>query len=184
MFSFPGVYVLKLQNDCYYVGSSNNISERLSHHKDGEGCAWTKLNPLQCIYSVYPTNQDLRVLEEEITYDTMTKFGIAKVRGASFIQVNMPVEEHEAIAKLLLHRQDKCLKCGQSGHYVNKCPVLTSVEKHTGFWGWVQTGLKVAQEANRSENKEQKCFKCGRSGHFAKNCYAKHHINGKTLHKT
>ena len=183
MFDGPGVYVLKLEDDKYYVGSSTNVLERFEQHKNGQGSAWTQKYPPTGIHYIYPstdsTDAALRLLEEKVTYDLMTEFGILNVRGASICQIEIPSEEYDVIAKMLLHRQNKCIKCGQEGHYVNECPNVQV--KRTGFWGWIQTGLAVAQEAEKTKPAPQKCFRCGRQGHFANSCYAKSHVNGKFL---
>ena len=39
------LYVLKLEEDKYYVGITRDLDERLSSHKEGEGARWTALYP-------------------------------------------------------------------------------------------------------------------------------------------
>ena len=44
---FPQVYVLKLENNKYYVGKSNDKEKRIKRHINGNGCTWTKkYNPI------------------------------------------------------------------------------------------------------------------------------------------
>jgi predicted GIY-YIG superfamily endonuclease len=181
IFTISGVYVLALQDGKYYVGSSTNIARRLQAHEEGTGSAWTQKYKPVSILSIHPSTElELRLNEEETTYDTMAKFGISNVRGASFCNIDIAADELETIAKLLLHRQDKCIKCGKTGHFVNECPNTKLLGKQTGFWGWVQTGMKVLQEAPPKTTSHQ-CYRCGRSGHFSKSCYAKTHVNGRNL---
>ena len=39
------IYVLLLQDDCYYVGQSCKFLSRISDHFNGKGSAWTRLHP-------------------------------------------------------------------------------------------------------------------------------------------
>ena len=41
------VYVLKLENDKYYVGESTNVEKRIWAHKNDNGSAWTKKHKLK-----------------------------------------------------------------------------------------------------------------------------------------
>ena len=36
------LYVLKLENDKYYVGKTRDLESRITAHKKGNGAAWTK----------------------------------------------------------------------------------------------------------------------------------------------
>lgn len=36
------IYVLKLENDKYYVGKTNNPDLRITNHFDANGSQWTK----------------------------------------------------------------------------------------------------------------------------------------------
>jgi hypothetical protein len=38
------VYVLRLQDDCWYVGKSANVERRLQQHIDAAGAVWTELD--------------------------------------------------------------------------------------------------------------------------------------------
>ncbi|MEQ8522132.1 MAG: GIY-YIG nuclease family protein [Vicingaceae bacterium] len=45
------MYRLKCANDCYYVGSTKNLNERLTKHQNGLGANFTKKNlPLELVY--------------------------------------------------------------------------------------------------------------------------------------
>ena len=46
------VYILRCADDSYYIGLTENISERLRRHNDGRGCSYTaKHLPVALVYS-------------------------------------------------------------------------------------------------------------------------------------
>lgn len=73
------VYVLELENGCWYVGRSSHLTHRLKQHKAGLGASWTKTHPMIRVALIL---QDLPGLERAITSEMQTLFGLEKVRGA------------------------------------------------------------------------------------------------------
>ena len=83
---YPSLYVLKLENDCYYVGISHNLNQRWSQHWSGNGAKFTRLNkPLEVIRVIYPATE--KDIENRITLEYIAEFGKEKVRGGSYCQV-------------------------------------------------------------------------------------------------
>jgi predicted GIY-YIG superfamily endonuclease len=86
---YPLVYVLRLEDDCYYIGSSYNLNQRLSQHWGGSGAKWTRLHkPVEVIEVVYPAG---KTTENDTTKRYMEKFGADKVKGGSWCRVGSPV---------------------------------------------------------------------------------------------
>lgn len=86
------VYVLKLQNDKYYVGQTNNPTSRIKYHFDGHGSSWTALHRPVEIISVEQGGKELEKLR---TLQMMRRHGWANVRGYAWCQielVNPPVD--------------------------------------------------------------------------------------------
>ena len=170
-----GVYVIKLENSKYYVGSSKCMNRRIRVHSSGEySCAWVKLHPFRCVYALFPVEDDdtnLRQLEEDVVTDMIVKYGIDNVRGGSFTLPELSNEQRETILRIVTHRNDSCLKCGQNGHYMNACTnEKQSHIKHTGFWGFIEQGIiDVLSEARKKEIeflssvKMKSCDKRGRT---------------------
>jgi len=74
----PVVYVLKLEDDCYYVGITLNLNQRLAQHWTGSGAGWTKLHkPIEVLRVVYQGH------EQDITNDMIALYGRDKVRGGN-----------------------------------------------------------------------------------------------------
>lgn len=83
---YPCVYVLKLVDDCWYVGITHDLNKRLSQHFGGEGSKWTKLHkPIEVERVIFPAEED--TIENDITKEYMEKYGKDKVRGGSWCKV-------------------------------------------------------------------------------------------------
>ena len=81
----PLLYVLKLENEKYYVGITYNLNFRYAQHCQGHGAKWTKLHKPVGITEV--RTQATLGSENEVVHEYMTKYGKANVRGGSYCQV-------------------------------------------------------------------------------------------------
>lgn len=87
--SYPGfVYVLELEDDCFYVGYSASPEIRVASHFLGRGAQWTLLHKPVGIKSIQPGDTQL---ENCLTIALMCKFGFQKIRGGRFLDVNMTI---------------------------------------------------------------------------------------------
>lgn len=87
------LYVLKLEDNCFYVGQTivKNFEMRIKKHFNGRGSNWTKLHkPLEIIekHNVYGDYRQCEHLENEKTVEYMKKYGMKNVRGGFFSQVS------------------------------------------------------------------------------------------------
>lgn len=113
------VYVLKLENDKYYVGRSGNVKTRMKHHFESDGCEWTKLHkPISVVETI--ENCD-GFDEEKYMLKYMSKYGIDNVRGGSVCQVVLKDTQVQWLQHVLKSTTDCCYKCGKVGHFVNQC---------------------------------------------------------------
>jgi len=129
------IYVIKCQEDKYYVGKTNNIRERLKEHKYNQGSEWTKKYRPINIEEIYYTQNGYA--EDDLTITVMKKYGIKNVRGGCFCKLILSQEEIFSI-KLLLNRKEReltecimkrldwsacdlCLRCGRNSHMINEC---------------------------------------------------------------
>ena len=124
-----GVYVLKLDNDKYYVGQTNQyISTRIEEHKKRgrwsatfvkanttDNSAFEYLQPK----SYYP--DDYNRWEEEETYHAMLTFGFNNVRGYVFAQLILDKVRWTCVKIMLSGRLSACYKCGEKGHLMQSC---------------------------------------------------------------
>ena len=76
------VYVLALEDDCWYVGITYNLNLRMGQHWAGEGAKWTRLHkPVRLAEVIYPANKDT---ENQITEKYRELYGTDKVRGGKW----------------------------------------------------------------------------------------------------
>ena len=81
------IYVLKCQNNKYYVGKTENPDYRLESHFSEGGSAWTKkYQPLQ-LYQLIPDQTDHD--EQRVTQEYMEKYGIQNVRGGPWCKIDI-----------------------------------------------------------------------------------------------
>ena len=80
---YPALYVLRLEDECYYIGMSFNLNFRWSQHYPGGGSKWPRLHkPLEVVKVIYPANE--KGIENKITKEYMELYGRDKVRGGSY----------------------------------------------------------------------------------------------------
>lgn len=84
----PILYVLKLDNDKYYIGITLNLNQRLSQHFSGDGSKWTKVHKPINVIEIQINNVDEN-LENKITLEYMQKYGWQSVRGGSYTKLDL-----------------------------------------------------------------------------------------------
>ena len=80
------IYALKLENDKYYIGFTNQLERRINKHFNGKGSSFTcAYKPLEVI----ETMSGGKIEERELTMKYMKKFGWENVRGAGWTAVKL-----------------------------------------------------------------------------------------------
>ena len=83
-------YILKLNDDCYYVGISTKGLSRIKAHFDGKGSAWTKLHsPTNLIKFEHMSPDKFKNWEKQTTLDMMRAHGWRCVRGYCWTARNL-----------------------------------------------------------------------------------------------
>jgi len=113
------IYVLKCEQDKYYVGKTANIKQRLIQHSSGNGCGWTKKYPPIEAIEIIPDCDGFD--EDKHTLINMDRYGIDNVRGGSWSRIILDPDEIEQIQRRIYNAQDRCFKCGKYGHFIGEC---------------------------------------------------------------
>lgn len=77
------VYVLKLENNCYYIGFSTNIDKRIEDHFNGNGALWTRKNKPLSVLKIY--DEKTLNFENYLTEKAIKKVGYNYVRGGDHL---------------------------------------------------------------------------------------------------
>ena len=183
------IYILKLENNKYYVGKTNNIESRLENHFNNNGSFWTKKYKPESIVEIIKNCDEFD--EDKYTLKMMKKYGIENVRGGSFCKFKLSNDNVNTIKQMILFNSDICYICEQENHFGNKCPYKKrkiEVEKE-----FVNKKRKIDEiheiheihHQNQIQDiiKKEICQRCYRINHSTKNCYAKKYKNGMYIKK-
>ena len=145
------IYVLRLEGGRYYIGKSDNVMNRYQQHLNGSGSAWTrKYKPV----SLEKTIENVSPFEEDkITKEYMSKYGIDKVRGGSYCQIDLSEFHTEALKMEIWGAKDLCSQCGRPGHFVKDCYAKIDV---TG-------NAIIYEESSEEEDDEWECEYCDKT---------------------
>ena len=88
--SYCIVYVLRLAEGKYYVGSTDHFNNRLFQHYNNEGSLWTKKYKPMKICGVRIGNREL---ESQVVIQMMAKHGIDNVRGGGYCKIDLTVTD-------------------------------------------------------------------------------------------
>lgn len=123
------IYVLKLEDERYYVGKTNRTFQRFNQHATGQGAKWTKKYPVVDLHAFHPNMRDQD--ENKVTIQMMQKYGVKNVRGGSWTKVKMTEREVRALeSKISVRNNAKkrrqkrgmhCTRCGRSSHNLKTC---------------------------------------------------------------
>lgn len=116
------VYILKCNNDKYYVGKTNNLKQRLKDHENGN-VYWTKINKFIRLEELIQDADDFD--EDKYVKIYMKKYGVENVRGGSYSQCKLPKNKLDILKVELYSSDNRCYRCGELGHYINQCTIKT-----------------------------------------------------------
>ena len=113
------IYILKLENNKYYIGKTDNPKIRLDNHFKKGGSSWTKKHTPTQIEAIFP---ECDVFDEDkYTIKYMEKFGIENVRGGSFCKISLANENKNLIQRMISSATDCCHFCDEKGHFSSYC---------------------------------------------------------------
>lgn len=84
------LYVLRLEDSCWYVGSSWNPLTRFEKHRKKKGANWTRIHRPIEIFKVIDTfsrsQEEVAIMEDDLTIEYAQSIGVDFVRGGGFCQ--------------------------------------------------------------------------------------------------
>ncbi|KAL0212363.1 hypothetical protein RCL1_005989 [Eukaryota sp. TZLM3-RCL] len=171
------IYVLRCRNAKIYVGkcSVDRFEARMDEHYLGKGSSWTKKHPPVEILEVYEEDRGKEFEEDFYVLKFMKQFGIEHVRGGSFSTDTLSEEVIEVIQRMIAHADNRCLGCGEAGHYVKSCPQKQHFSSFLSNRELLK--LKILDDYYKS-SRSKSCDKCQRTGHSTEDCYASKTANG------
>jgi putative endonuclease len=84
------VYILKTQKDKYYIGSTDNLEQRIRHHSGGYTPSTKRLGFVECFFSQkYDTLKDARYIEKKLKKLKRRDY-IEKIIEDGYIKISLP----------------------------------------------------------------------------------------------
>lgn len=118
------IYILRLDDNKYYVGKTKDLFRRFDEHRSGNGASWTRRHkPIfveRVIENASPFDEDKYVKEY------MCKHGIANVRGGVYVTDRLTEQQIETLVTEIRGASDVCLRCGSADHFISNCRLKKS----------------------------------------------------------
>ena len=116
-----GVYVLRLEGERFYVGSSSDVPCRVAAHRARAGAAFTrKFGVVEELAPRTRPTEDLESWERAETLARMREHGVDNVRGWLYTTVRLSAAQRASVREQLRERFGQCRRCG-GGHYMAQC---------------------------------------------------------------
>lgn len=199
------IYVLKCEKNRYYIGKTDRpLQTRIEEHFNNKGSSWTKkYKPTKVVEEIKDADE---FDEDKYTKKYMMKYGIDRVRGGSYTQVNLPDHQLLSLKDELCTSRNLCFRCLRPSHFGNKCYAKTYAtgdpidedSDDDDIWccDYCDKEFETEKQAERhvklckyrpdssgEDSDNEVCFRCGRPGHYVTECYANTHLNGRKIYK-
>lgn len=169
------IYILKLKNNKYYIGKTQNLENRYEQHLNGNGSFWTKkYKPISIIKKIKSTSL---FDEDKYVKEYMAKYGIENVRGGTYSSIELDDSSLHILQKEIWHSKNLCTRCGRNSHFVKDCYAKTDIDGNTIE---DKTSSSDYSDNNSSEYEEVWCcsycnkeFETEKGAKFHENFYCK-----------
>ena len=186
------IYILRLQDNCFYVGKSEKPEERIKQHKQGMGCAFTRLHPVVSVEMIVTNASPFE--EDRYVKEYMGKYGIENVRGGAYVSLDLEDEQYKILQKEIWYAENRCGRCGRSSHWISNCKFyVTDVNgkrlDQDNLWQCDYCGMEFGARNDYKQHilictefgKEFHCIRCGWDSHNVFHCVATTTKDGQTI---
>tara|TARA_B110000971_G_C20000718_1_gene496689 strand:- start:40 stop:528 length:489 start_codon:yes stop_codon:yes gene_type:complete len=141
------IYILKLKDNKYYVGKTNQqIEKKFIQHLYGKCSRWTeKYKPISIE----------KVITNDLDVDKWIKiymqiYGINNVRGGSYSKILLDETEIRLLRKETNNSSCNCLFCGEYGHFINNCNIYSNNTVNNNIYksNYRQKNVKCVKKKN------------------------------------
>jgi hypothetical protein len=174
------IYVLKCQNDKYYIGISKNIEEDYNIHLNGKYCNYTKKNKPFNIDSVFIIKNNIVI--EDIISKYITMYGSKNLsykdiyKNYKNYKNNDDITYKKTILKLnKLYKKNNKLCICKKEHNIDICKYNIKNEI------WFNILDNALSTINKVFDDNYICCRCGYFGHNVDICHAQIHIDGEVI---
>lgn len=175
------IYILELVGGKYYVGRTQNLSQRIQAHKSGiDSSMWVKKYPMvRIVNSFEGDNYD----EDKVTKQLMAKHGIDNVRGGAYVTETLSSAVQNHLQNEIAMANDLCIRCRKPGHFIKDCPEpkYKRISKQIPEQTPNPINTPTSNTTDIFTNLINKCIRCGHFGHVISGCFASTSVNGKEL---
>jgi curved DNA-binding protein CbpA len=121
------VYVLELEDGCYYIGKTRDMQRRTLEHfvSANKGAEWTREHKPKSVLKVISVPDmclHAGLFENLVTKEYMIQFGIQSTRGGSWPCKNISKHALGVLEQEFRDVMDKCFYCGGAAHFYDACP--------------------------------------------------------------
>jgi len=113
------IYVLKLEENKYYIGKTYNLTNCIINQYDSNSSEWTKKYKVIEVFETIRTDNFHD--EDRYVIQYMNCYGIENVRGGSYSNIILEDYEIHMIHNMIKGSTDACYKCGRKGHFTKNC---------------------------------------------------------------
>jgi len=149
------IFVLKLQDNKYYIGSCNDVNNDVQRYFNGRfGPKWIKkYKPIRIIEVISPC--DIFDIDKH-TKRYMGIYGVDNVRGGAYTKIKLSKSDRNHIDKEIFTALGMCIHCGSEIHIASNC-------FHTSFKWQVKSFLTIIKNItissfNTLKNNMKHCY--------------------------